>query len=103
MLVIVSNEFIQHTNLLCERQHGVTNMVPGVTGHWIGPCKVLFCGERLNARVPVERQKCLPNISVIRVKTIMEPLVIQPIMAGSEALPSQGEVILPHSLLGSRL
>ena len=103
ILVIVGNEIIRHTNLMREQQQGVTNMVFGITGHWIDPCKVVFCEEKLNARVPTERLEFRPNISGVRVEPIMEPLVMQPIMAGSEAPPSKREVIFPQSSVSGSL
>ena len=63
-------------------------MYPGITGHWIGPCKVVFREVKLNARVPVERLQFRPNVRGVRVEPIMEPLVIQHIVAGSEVTPS---------------
>ena len=101
ILVIVGNELIRHTNLMREQQQGVTNMVFGITGHWIDPCKVVFCEEKLNARVPTERLEFRPNISGVRVEPIMEPLVMQPIMVVYVAPPSHREVRPPHSLLVS--
>ena len=38
ILVIVDNELIPHTNLLCEWQQVITSIVPGITGHWLCPC-----------------------------------------------------------------
>ena len=100
ILVIFGNKLIRHTNLLCEWQQGITNIVPGITSHWIVPCKLVFRGEILNARVPMKQLKFRLNVGGVRVEPIMEPLLMNPIMAGSDAPPSQRELRLPHSYLG---
>ena len=75
-------------------------MVPGIPGHWIIPCKVLFIGEKLSSRVSVEQLEFWPKVSGVRVEPITEPLLMQHIMAGSEAPPPQREVRPPQYLLG---